>query len=300
MELCSYGGWKNTIKLSNEFVELFITLDVGPRIIRYALINDLNVFKEFPAQIGQQGEDLWMPRGGHRLWVSPENDYSYDIDNTAVNYEKIASNRVIVRHLPDFLNGWQKEIEVKLDLDTPRATVKHRIRNISDRELDKPIAAWALTVMAPGGRAIIPTPRPGPHNTYLLPNRNLVLWPYTEVQDPRFAFGPANFQIRYDVARGPLKVGTFSRTKWIAYQNGNAVFAKSTTAECGAEYPDMGVNVEVFTNPEILELETLGALKKLQPGETLEHVEKWVLFRHDEHIDTYQDISSIVEPKLGV
>jgi len=300
MEICSYGGWKNNLKLSNEFVELFITLDVGPRIIRYAFLNDLNVLKEFPEQLGGQYEDIWTPRGGHRFWISPEDDYSYDIDNSPVTYQKIAANHVIIRHQPDILNGWQKEIEVKLDLKTPRATVKHRIRNISDRELDKPIAAWALTIMAPGGRAIIPTPRPGPHTTYLLPNRNLILWPYTEIHDTRFSFGPANFQIRQDDTRGPLKIGTLTRCKWIAYQNGNAVFAKSTPIECGGQYPDMGSNIEVFTDTQILELETLGPLKKLQPGETLEHIEKWILFRHEEHIDTYQDVSSIIEPKLGV
>jgi hypothetical protein len=46
----------------------------------------------------------------------------------------------------------------------------------------------------------------------------------------------------------------------------------------GARYPDGGCNFELFTNPEFLELETLGPLVELKPGEMAEHVERWWLF----------------------
>lgn len=299
MEISPYGGWKNVIKLSNEFVELFVTLEVGPRIVRYSFLNDLNVFKEVPDQLGSQGEDEWCLRGGHRLWVAPEDDGTYTLDNVPVEYEKLSKYSVIVRNAPEKLNGWQKEMEIKLDKETPRVTVRHRIRNISDRE-SKPISAWALTVMAPGGHAIVATPPPGPHVTYLLPNRKFIFWPYAEPNDPRMAYGPANFQVWQDAQRGPFKIGALSQQKWVAYQNGNTVFAKSIPYESGVHYPDMGVNLEIFTNQEILEVETLSPLRRLQPGEVIEHIEKWVLLRHDEVIDTHTNLNSLIEPKLGV
>jgi hypothetical protein len=34
----------------------------------------------------------------------------------------------------------------------------------------------------------------------------------------------------------------------------------------------------VFTNPDFIELETLGPLIELRPGETVEHIERWWLF----------------------
>ncbi len=40
-------------------------------------------------------------------------------------------------------------------------------------------------------------------------------------------------------------------------------------------YPDGGCNVEVFTCPDYLELETLGPLLALKPGQEAQHVESW-------------------------
>jgi hypothetical protein len=36
----------------------------------------------------------------------------------------------------------------------------------------------------------------------------------------------------------------------------------------------------MFTNPHVLELETLGPLTKLAPGATVEHVERWSLHKN--------------------
>jgi hypothetical protein len=45
-------------------------------------------------------------------------------------------------------------------------------------------------------------------------------------------------------------------------------------------YPDFGCSFETFTNNEFLEIETLGPMTKLLPGQTVEHVEHWALFRN--------------------
>jgi hypothetical protein len=47
----------------------------------------------------------------------------------------------------------------------------------------------------------------------------------------------------------------------------------------GAAYPDLGCSTEVFTNAQMLELETLGPLVRLPPDGAVEHVEQWHLFR---------------------
>lgn len=41
----------------------------------------------------------------------------------------------------------------------------------------------------------------------------------------------------------------------------------------------MGSSFEIFTNERFLELETLGPMRTLQPGESMEHVETWSLHR---------------------
>lgn len=46
-----------------------------------------------------------------------------------------------------------------------------------------------------------------------------------------------------------------------------------------ADYPDFGVNTEIYTDPDILEVETLGEFKTIQPDNSAEHIESWSLFR---------------------
>ena len=72
MDRIEYQGWKNNLKISNGDIELIATLDVGPRILSYRLTGGRNVFKEFADQLGTTGEADWIGRGGHRLWIGPE------------------------------------------------------------------------------------------------------------------------------------------------------------------------------------------------------------------------------------
>ena len=37
-----YGGWPNTVKLTNGNIELIVTLDVGPRVIRFGFSEEPN------------------------------------------------------------------------------------------------------------------------------------------------------------------------------------------------------------------------------------------------------------------
>ena len=85
IENVSYGGWANCLRLFNRDVELVLTTDVGPRVIRYGFIGGQNVFKEFAEQMGRCGEAAWQPRGGHRIWMAPEIvPDTYAPDNVAV------------------------------------------------------------------------------------------------------------------------------------------------------------------------------------------------------------------------
>ena len=81
----AYAGWPNCYKMTNGQVELIVTTDIGPRVIRYAFVNGQNIFKEFQEQLGKTGEKAWQARGGHRLWIAPEAvPESYALDNAPV------------------------------------------------------------------------------------------------------------------------------------------------------------------------------------------------------------------------
>jgi hypothetical protein len=48
IEKINYQGWPNSYRMTNGEVELVITGDIGPRIIRYAFVGGRNLFHEFP------------------------------------------------------------------------------------------------------------------------------------------------------------------------------------------------------------------------------------------------------------
>src|SRR5512135_2850813 len=86
IEKTSYKGWPNCYRISNGAVELVITSDIGPRIMRYGFPGGANFFKEFSETLGKSGEPAWVPRGGHRIWAAPEDAVrTYAPDNRPVH-----------------------------------------------------------------------------------------------------------------------------------------------------------------------------------------------------------------------
>ncbi|MYB54434.1 MAG: hypothetical protein F4X77_19875, partial [Acidobacteriia bacterium] len=69
VEKIPYAGWPNCYRLSNGEVELIVTSDVGPRIIRYGFEGGQNFFVELEEDLGKTGGDNWRLYGGSRLWV---------------------------------------------------------------------------------------------------------------------------------------------------------------------------------------------------------------------------------------
>lgn len=270
----SYEGWPHNVVLANEHVELIVTLDAGPRIISYRTLKGRNVFHNYPEQIGGTGETQWMIRGGHRLWVAPEGEVSYALDNTAVSHEVLADG-IRVENSSCAPWGIRKTMTVTLAEESSEAVVRHLLTNESAQPVE--MSSWAMSVMAPGGLEVLPLPELGEHPRDLLPNRLLVPWPYTDMTDPRWRFGWQFITLRQTEDGLPTKLGLAHKEKWVAYLNGESLFVKTFDYEAGAVYPDFGCNFETFTNEEMLEIESLSPLRRLQPGESVGHTERWFL-----------------------
>ncbi|HID06691.1 MAG TPA: hypothetical protein EYP10_06035, partial [Armatimonadetes bacterium] len=247
VERIAYGGWENCYRLFNDTVELIATGDVGPRIIRFGFIGAENEFAEFEDQIGLTGGDEWRIYGGHRLWHAPEaqpRTYAPDNEPIVVKAEEYALH--LIQPVEKF-TGIQKEMEVKLAHDKPHVTIVHRLRNHNLWTVE--LAPWALSVMAPGGRAILPQPPFIPHEEKLSPARPMTLWHYTDMSDSRWTWGRKLIILRQDPTREePQKVGIANHDGWLAYARGEHVFIKRHTHCDGARYPDFGCSAEIFTN----------------------------------------------------
>lgn len=277
MERLNYHGWPHSCRLTNNTVELVLLADVGPRIIRFGFLGQENEFKEYPELAGQMGGDQWRIYGGHRLWHAPEsNPRTYLPDNGPVEVEE---HRDFVRLIQSAEpgNGIQKEMDVHLAPQGARVQVTHRLRNQGPWPVR--LAPWALSVMAPGGCAIAPLPPYGAHGAHLLPTSSLALWPYTDMQDPRWHWGTRHLLLRQDPESAtPQKAGLNTPDGWVAYARNGHLFVKRFHYEREGVYPDLGSSVELFTNGDMLEVETLAPLAELAPGAQAEHVERWSLF----------------------
>ncbi|MCD6351858.1 MAG: hypothetical protein J7M26_07050 [Armatimonadetes bacterium] len=295
IEKVAYAGWPNCYKMSNGIVELIATTDVGPRIIRFGFVGERNEFKEYPDQVGKTGGDEWRIYGGHRLWHSPERKpRSYSPDNSPIQAE-VKGDRLILTEPTEPTTHIRKQIIVEMSADQPAVRVVHKLRNEGEWPIE--LAAWALTVMAPGGKCIIPFPR---HDdpAGLLPNRALVLWPYTDCTDARLRLGRWYAIVTQDAqAQTPIKLGVARANEgWMAYAHGRILFVKRYDYAAGAKYPDYGACVETYTNAEMQEVETVGPLTTLDTGEELEHVERWYLLRLPRAVETEEDVDTVVLP----
>ncbi|HEC24192.1 MAG TPA: hypothetical protein ENI95_14885 [Chloroflexi bacterium] len=296
MERITYKGWPNCYRLSNGFVDLIVTTDVGPRIIYFGLSGEWNEFKEYEEMLGLVGGDEWRVYGGHRLWQAPEDPArTYYPDNGPVAIEEHeGAVRLIQPVEPP--TGVQKEIDLILSPRSASVTVTHRLRNTNTWVVE--LAPWALSVMAPGGVAILPLPPRGSHRDYLLPLNTIALWAYTDMSDPRWHWGRQYVMLYQDAsATQEQKAGAMVTDGWVAYVREGHLFLKLFDYIEGASYPDLGCSAEVYTDAVMLELETLGPLARLEPGGVAEHVERWFLFRDVPTPENEADIDEYILPK---
>lgn len=279
VEKTEYRGWANCYRVSNGEVELIVTGDVGPRVIRFGFVGGQNLFKEYPEQLGKSGEEKFQLRGGDRVWKAPEDAIAtWAPDNVAVEVQ-ITPSGLIAREPTEPLTRLQKEIEVSLAPTGTSAQVKHRITNRSLFPLE--FSPWALTMMAQGGTVVSGFPPRGKHPINLEATNPLIMWAYTNLADPRWKFTRKYLTLRQDPNNNDAqKLGLFNAETWAAYFLNGEAFLKQTKADPTKTYPDFGASFETFTNSEFLEVETLGPLTRLQPGQTVELSETWLLFRN--------------------
>lgn len=297
VEQVNYKGWPNSYRVSNGQVEVIVTGDVGPRIIRYGFIGGQNLLKEYPEQLGKSGEKEFQLRGGDRVWKAPEDPVAtWAPDNVPVKVEK--TNTGVIATAPvEPLTGLQKQIAVEMSASGSAVTVTHRIANKTLFPLE--FAPWALTMMAPGGTAITGFPPRGKHPVNLEATNPLVMWAYTDLSDKRWTFTKKYLMLRQDPKISDAqKLGMFTVNTWAAYVLNGEAFVKQYQADPSKTYPDFGCSFETFTNNEFLEVETLGPMTKLQPGQSVTHVERWGLHKAPITAFTEAELDRVILPLL--
>ncbi len=264
------------IRLSNGDVEIVAATGFGPRIVRFGFPERENALGEWPLLSTDTALGRWSPRGGHRLWIAPEQmPKSYAPDDAPLAHRSEGSLALTISAPPDAA-GFAKEISITLPERGAQATLAHRITNRGDQPVE--MAPWALTIVKGGGVALLPSEPWRSHDDDLDAARPFVLWSFTELADPRFSFGPRSVLLRTDAARpAPQKAGAGNTRGWCACLWDDTAFLTRFGHEPNRRYPDFGCNNEMYVAADYMELESLGPLAVVAPGASIEHVEHWSL-----------------------
>lgn len=296
VKVTEVGGFNTKLFFLND-VMAGVATDIGPRIL-YAAHRDrpeFNLFGVLPEAGVATPEGFWKIYGGHRFWSCPEaKPRSYSMDDKPVKITE-SEDTITIHGNPEAENSTQKKITIRPS-SMNSIEVVHSITNIGRWPIR--LACWALSVMRKGGFAIVPLKPSKLDEEGLLPDRHVTFWPYTNLSDERLTFADGYvFMKQSTEAENPCKIGVMANPNWAAYWADGIGFVKQFTQSEG-EYPDFGCSVEVYTNPDMLELETLGPLRTVNPSETIKHKEVWKIIDVGELSAEPESIEERLEPLL--
>jgi hypothetical protein len=260
--------------LGTDLIQVAIATTFGPRIVWCSRPDEANLFAELADLSLDAGEGKrYMLRGGHRLWVGPEMrelTYQTDDERVAVVHEEGAVT--VTSHADEF--GLVKTMKVSLVPDEPSVVIDHTIRATAGTTLD--IAAWAITQLRPGGVALIPLGLPGGAFSDVQASHQIVMWPYTDLNDPAITLGRSEVTVGTDVAAN-TKIGTPLLRGWLAYAIDDVVFVKRASVD-GERFVDLGATGQVYSSPDFIELETLGPITPVANRAAIHHRETWHIY----------------------
>lgn len=286
------------VKLGNPSLELLVTKSVGPRLIYLGLPGGDNLLAELP-EVRLDCPDagtlsLW---GGHRLWHAPEiQRRTYLPDDQPVTVHEIERGLEVTQPL-ETQTGIQKSLRITLPDQTATVVIDHTLTNHGMWPIE--LAPWAITQLKPGGTAIFPQFTGNADSDGLLPNRQVALWPYTDIRSPHIEWGNRYIFINANMTADALKIGFPNPAGWLAYHLDNTLFVKRAAYQPNADYLDHGSSSECYCSADFIELETLGPQTMLGLGQSVTHRETWQLYP-DIDFEPSEDGAAALVERLGL
>jgi hypothetical protein len=123
-------------------------------------------------------------------------------------------------------------------------------------------------------------------------DRSLTLWPYTDLADPRLRIEHNAVIVQAQGGR-PLKIGVGPNPGRLGYLLDGFLFTKEVPPALDRPYADRGAVGQIYVGPDFCELESLGALANLDPGQSVTHRELWSLAECDDAESARQRLVAI-------
>jgi hypothetical protein len=273
--MSDYNGLP-TAFLENEHLRLEYLTAGGPRLVGLFHRDSDNLLADVHDLFWTTSRGDYYPLGGHRLWISPEvPELTYIPDGNGLEVRQIPDGLVLTG-LVEPGSGVQKSLRIQLEGRRPAVRLLHTITNRHTKPIR--LAPWAITMFKLGGTVILPQPVGDVDPDGKLNNRILTFWPYTRINDPRLHLADDFITLGAQADLPPCKMGYCNPHGWIAYWVDGLLFVKRYDPCPEQTFPDSGSNTETYCGDRFVELETLGPLQDLAPGQSLTHNETWELY----------------------
>jgi hypothetical protein len=276
----NYYGWEGAYRMTNGTVELVFVPQIG-RVMRYGFVGGANLLWENTALWGKTAAPAevkdWINYGGDKLWPAPQERWGWPpdpyLDGSPHTVTVLPDNRLRVESPFSEKHGIRFVREITLAASGTEVTFLNTMINASDR--DQRWSVWQVTQIDDPDVTEMPSHAHGrnPKGYYVFPE--------AEPEAGMLTQEKGLVRLRRSAVKAS-KIGGDSPKGWIAARRGTLRLTMSATYEPGQEYPDNGSMLEIYTNPDPLryiELELLGPIRTLRPGEKTAFTTRWRLQR---------------------
>ena len=286
-------GWRSYV-MDNGLITVAVVPDIGARVMQYDLDGHPSIYVN-PDELGKvhtpSSSSGWPNYGGFKNWPAPQDRWGWppppNLDFGAYKVEVVLdSPDSCVVSCEGPVEQWKApglRFDRRLTIYRGSSRVRVEQTLINEGETEARWSVWDIT------QAIVNHPDEEDWTNF---------WVYFPIKaDSKFgedgfwvmSGGETNPQWKAHVAEGVsavqylhnsgAKIGADSDAGWVAYvdERDGYTYAKKFTCFEGAEYPDQGSPVEVYTSNGLpyLEVEVLSPLVDLAPGASYTFTEDW-------------------------
>ena len=279
--LIDYAGYSDCIKLENENTRIILGPHCGGRILEYSWKGENGIYldADHNGWVYEPGKPTIDPSGG-RFDIGPEAVIPKHPDLWLGEWtaEIIGPRAARLTSVEDRVTGVQLVREFRLDESSSHLSCKQIIKNVSAET--QAWCHWSRTFARGGGICLIPLT---PHSRF--PGKYITYGP-----GPVMNYRPNDPNIR--VRDGFLEIlGTPKRPKlgidsyvgWLCYlMKNDLMFVKSFPTYPDRVYNEMaGLTISIWYYKDMMcELEPIGPMEKIAPGESAAFTEEWWLIPH--------------------
>ncbi len=305
----NYKNFGRCLHLENDIIELYVTIDVGPRIIHMSYIGEENLFftdldrkykslapERIKQVYGEESEYFFY--GGHRVWLSPQDGaFTNPPDNDEVQYSTTINGAIFFQN-KQWDIGVALTMEIIMDKNNPEFSVRASYQNISMNP--KFFSVWQLSQMVPGGLEIFPLSTQNfgtiDFDRYFFPDRTISFYPFTDINDPRLIIDNNYASLKQDSKNNnQFKMASVNRNGWSMYAVNDIVIILRYNHIPGENYPDGGSSFATYTNSDFLELETMGVWKLIPPGVSTTNIQNFIIRKTNMSIPDPSERSAIAK-----